>query len=217
MANPYWPLFDLRVTTPRLEIRLPTDDELYQLLEVADAGVHDPATMPFTIAWTDVPAPRRHRESLQWWWSQRAQWKPEDWSFTGAVFVDGEPVGVQDLAAQDFATRRAVTTGSWLGQRYQGQGLGKEMREAILHFAFEGLGALEAHTAAFPDNHPSLGVTRSLGYAENGQDTVVRRGERARQLRFCLDRAAWSALRRSDISVSGLEACQEMFGLGTAA
>ena len=50
MANPYWPLFDLRVTTPRLEIRLPTDDELYQLLEVADAGVHDPAT----IAWTDV-------------------------------------------------------------------------------------------------------------------------------------------------------------------
>ena len=214
MENLYWPLFDLRVTTPRLEIRLPTDDELYQLLAVADAGVHDPAMMPFTTAWTDVPAPRRHRESLQWWWSRRAQWEPEDWSFTGAVFVDGGPVGVQDLASRDFLTRRVVTTGSWLGQRYQGQGLGKEMREAILHLAFEGLGALEAHTAAFPDNLPSLGVTRSLGYTDNGHDIATRRDERARQTLFCLDRAVWSAHRRSDISVLGLKSCREMFGLG---
>jgi len=29
---------------------------------------------------------------------------------------------------------------------YQGQGIGKEMRTAILHFAFEALGALEAHS-----------------------------------------------------------------------
>lgn len=215
MANLYWPLFDLRVTTPRLEIRLPTDDELYELLAVVDAGIHDRATMPFLVAWTDVPAPGRHRESLQWWWSQRAHWKPEDWSFTGAVFVDGSPVGVQDVAAHDFATIRAVTTGSWLGRSYQGQGLGKEMREAILHLAFDGLGALEAHTAAFPDNEPSLAVTRSLGYADNGHEVVMRRGERARYLRFCLDSATWSARRRSDISISGLESCREMFGLGS--
>jgi hypothetical protein len=28
MANSYWPLFDLRVRTPRLEFRLPRDDDL---------------------------------------------------------------------------------------------------------------------------------------------------------------------------------------------
>jgi hypothetical protein len=46
MANPFWPLFDLQITTPRLEIRLPTDDELYKLLAVTDAGIHDPAACP---------------------------------------------------------------------------------------------------------------------------------------------------------------------------
>lgn len=169
----YWPLFDLQVTIPRLQIRLPTDDELYQLIEVADAGVHEPDMMPFSIPWTDVPPPRRHRQSLQWWWSRRASWRPDDWSLTGAVFVDGQPVGIQDVAAENFRVSRVVSTGSWLGRDHQGQGLGKEMRAAILHLAFEGLDALEARTAAFPDNGPSLGVTRSLGYVDNGHDIVL--------------------------------------------
>lgn len=211
MANPYWPLFDLRITTPRLEIRHPTDDDLYRLLEVSEAGIHDPATMPFSVAWTDRPLPERHRESLQWWWSKRAQWRPDHWAFTGAVFVDGAPVGVQDLAAVAFRQRRLVTTGSWLGRAHQGQGLGKEMRAAILHLAFDGLGALEAHTSAFPDNAPSVGVTRALGYVDNGHDIGLRRGERARQLRFVLDRATWSARPRPDITITGLEPCLEMF------
>ncbi|MGH8981411.1 MAG: GNAT family N-acetyltransferase [Acidimicrobiales bacterium] len=216
MANPYWPLFDLRITTPRLEIRLPTDEELYLLLEVTDAGVHDPATMPFALPWTDVTAPRRHRESLQWWWSQRARWRPDDWSFTGAVFVDGEPVGVQDMAATTFAARRVVTTGSWIGRAHQGEGIGKEMRAAMLHLAFDGLGAREAHTGAFEDNHSSLGVTRALGYAENGHDVVLRRGRRARQIRFCLEREVWASERRDDITITGLEGCRDMFGLEDA-
>jgi RimJ/RimL family protein N-acetyltransferase len=215
MANPYWPLFDLRVSTPRLEIRLPRDDELYQLLALTDAGIHDPGTMPFSIAWTDVAPPRRHRESLQWWWSQRARWQPEDWSFTGAVFVDGVPVGVQDLSATGFPARRVVSTGSWLGRAHQGRGLGKEMRAAILHLAFEELGAFEAHTGAFADNGRSLGVNRALGYAENGHEVVLRRGQPARVVNFCLDRSAWSARRRSDITITGLEACREMFGLSS--
>lgn len=213
MANSYWPLYDIRVVTTRLEIRLPTDDELYELLAVTDAGVHDPATMPFTIPWTDVAAPQRHRESLQWWWSQRATWRPDNWSFTGAVFVDGRPVGVQDVAAEQFRSRRVVTTGSWLGRAHQGKGLGKEMRAAILHLAFEGLGALEAHTCAFPDNEPSLGVTRAMGYVEIGHHIVLRRGERCRSVDFCLGRDDWSARRRQDIALVGLEGCRDMFGL----
>lgn len=213
MAHPYWPLYDLRVTTPRLEIRLPSEDDLYRLLALADAGIHDPGMMPFTIPWTDVDPPRRHRESLQWWWSQRAQWRSEDWSFSGAVFVDDEPAGIQDLSAKDFAARRVVSTGSWLGRAYQGRGLGKEMRSAILHLAFDGLGAHEAHTRAFADNAPSLGVTRAMGYVENGHEVVLRRGRPARSIAFCLDRAGWATRRRPDIIVNGLETCRDMFGL----
>jgi hypothetical protein len=37
-AHP-WPLFDLRVRTPNLELRLPTDDDLLELARVARAGI----------------------------------------------------------------------------------------------------------------------------------------------------------------------------------
>jgi hypothetical protein len=53
MSGP-WPLFALRLRSARLELRSPTDPDLFALLEVARAGVHDPATMPFVIAWTDL-------------------------------------------------------------------------------------------------------------------------------------------------------------------
>ena len=81
---------------------------------------------------------------------------PDKWTFSGAVIVDGHPVGVQDLSAESFATLRTVRTGSWLGMRHQGRGIGKEMRAAILHLAFAGLGAVEANSGAWHDNTRSL-------------------------------------------------------------
>ena len=43
----------LRVRTPRLELRLPTEAELVELYELAAAGIHPPEEMPFSVAWTD--------------------------------------------------------------------------------------------------------------------------------------------------------------------
>lgn len=212
MPGAQWPLFDLRVRTPRLEIRLPTDGDLYRLNELADLGVHEPSAMPFTIPWTDTPPPRRHRESLKFWWSARANWSSENWHFTGAVFVDGSPVGVQGLMAKNFARIRTVETGSWLGRRHQGHGLGKEMRAAILHLAFEGLGAMEAMSGAFHDNLASLATSRSLGYTENGDRLMLRRDKPDRIIDLKLDRPTWALRRREDIEIEGLEACLEMFG-----
>ena len=169
--------------------------------------------MPFTIPWTDTPPSRRHRESLKFWWSARANWTPESWSFSGAVFVGGDPVGVQGLMAKDFARLRTVETGSWLGRRHQGQGLGKEMRSAILHLAFEGLGAIEAMSGAFHDNRASLATSKSLGYVENGDRLMLRRNKPDRIVDLKLDRATWASRRRDDIEIDGLEACLEMFKL----
>jgi RimJ/RimL family protein N-acetyltransferase len=196
-----------------LEIRLPTDQELCALVALTDEGVHDPATMPFCVPWTDAPPERRRRESLQWWWHQRADWRPDNWSFTGGVFVDGRIVGVQDLAAKSFAQLRVVSSASWLGRAYQGMGLGKEMRAAILHLAFEGLGAEEARSGAFPDNQPSLAVSAAMGYVEDGHEVVLRRGRPAHQVRLCLDRQRWAARRREDIVIEGLDGCLAMFGV----
>ncbi|HEY3943086.1 MAG TPA: GNAT family protein [Acidimicrobiales bacterium] len=212
MGYPYWPLFDLRVRTPRLELRLPTDDDLVGLVRVAEGGIHDPATMPFTTPWTDTPPPRFQRETLQWWWSARATWRSDDWRFTGAVFVEGEPVGVQDLSAKRFSQLRTVETASWLGRAHQGRGLGKEMRAAVLHLAFAGLGATEAYSGAFSDNAASLGTSRAVGYSPNGTHLELRRGKPAPMIDLRLDRAAWLARRRDDIEVVGLESCRDMFG-----
>ena len=217
MPDAQWPLFDLRVRTPRLEIRLPTDSDLYRLNELIDLGIHDPSTMPFTVAWTDTSPPGRHRESLKFWWSARANWSRDNWHFTGAVFVDGVPVGVQGLMAKNFGHLRTVETGSWLGRRHQGQGLGREMRSAILHLAFEGLGAIEARSGAFHDNGASLATSKSLGYVENGDRLVLRRDKPDRIIDLKLDHATWASRRRRDIEISGLEGCLEMFGVEAVA
>src|SRR5581483_12223815 len=47
------PWESLRIETPRLVLRLPTVGELHELAALARAGVHDPAEMPFVLAWTD--------------------------------------------------------------------------------------------------------------------------------------------------------------------
>ena len=124
----FWPLFDLVVRTPRLEMRLPRDDEFGALIALIDQGIHDPSTMPFTNPFTDTPSPRRARQSAQFWWRERAEWSADKWSYSGAIFVDGSVVGVQGMMAEHFAVLRSVETGSWLGRAFQGQGLGKEPR-----------------------------------------------------------------------------------------
>jgi RimJ/RimL family protein N-acetyltransferase len=210
-STSFWPLFDLVVRTPRLEMRLPREEEFGALNALIDAGIHDPATTPFTSPFTDVPAPRRARESAQFWWRQRAEWSPDKWSYAGAIYVEGRVVGVQGMMADHFGTMRSVETGSWLGRAYQGQGLGKEMRQAVLHLAFEGLGADEAHSGAFHDNAASLATSRTVGYVDNGETRALRRGVPDRILKVRIDRAIWQERRRDDIEIIGLEACRDMF------
>ncbi|MBK9179119.1 MAG: GNAT family N-acetyltransferase [Acidimicrobiales bacterium] len=213
MLSQLWPLFGLRVRTPRLELRPPGDDELALLAGLASRGVHDPATMPFLVPWTDLPSPRLEQGVLQYHWRARAEWAPDAWRLELGVFTGGELVGSQGLFAQRFGIVRTVETGSWLGREHQGRGIGTEMRAAVLHLAFAGLGARVAYSGAFESNAASVAVSRALGYADNGQRWVTRRAEPARELLFRLERAVWEERRRDDITIEGLEACLELFGL----
>ncbi|MGF1596904.1 MAG: GNAT family N-acetyltransferase [Acidimicrobiales bacterium] len=164
----HWPLFGLRVTTPRLELRSPTDDDLDHLLDVARRGVHDPGFMPFTTPWTDTPSPAFEREALRYWWGNRAGWSPDDWRLDLAVVVDGRPVGVQGLAATGFPRLRTAETGSWLGLEHQGRGLGREMRAAMLHLAFEQLGAVAVTVTGFDACRPLFGLDPSSADGATG-------------------------------------------------
>ena len=213
MGHPHWPLFDLRVRTPRLELRYPDDDDVVALTEVAAKGVHPPDFMPFFFPWTAAPPGELERNTAQYFWRTRATWAPVAWSLPLAVVQDGQVVGVQGVDGEKFAVTRAVMTGSWLGQVHQGQGIGKEMRAAVLHFAFVGLGATVAYSGAFHDNGASLAVSRSLGYRTNGDKIVERSDKPTRLINLKLTRATWEKRRRDDITIEGLDGCLDLFGL----
>ena len=205
----HWPLFGLVLRTPRLELRYVDDADASALMSLArDAGVHDPGWMPFLVPWTRAESPARERQGLQFYWRLRAALTPQDWELVFSVRRDGELVGVQGLGAKDFAVTREVSTGSWLALPHQGKGTGKEMRAAVLALAFGHLGATRATSSAFVDNASSLGVSRALGYVDNGTEVVAREGVRTVDQRLLLTREAW----RDDVpvTVEGIEACSSM-------
>jgi RimJ/RimL family protein N-acetyltransferase len=107
-----------------------------------------------------------------------------------------------------------VTSFSWLAPGRRGQGLGKEMRAAILQLAFAGLGAREAGSDAFFDNEASNRVSRALGYEPNGTDWDTRRGEPAMIQQWRLTRDAWERVRRDDIELIGVEECLPVLSTG---
>ena len=212
MLTDVWPLFGLVLRTPRLELRSPSPEQLAALAELADEGVHDPATMPFLVPWTDLPPGPRGRSVVQHQWRQWGALTPQRWTLNFAVLAGGEPVGIQDVGGTEFAVTREVHTGSWLGRRHQGRGIGTEMRAAVLHLAFAGLGADWAVSSAATDNPASIGVSRKLGYADDGIQLEVVRGQRRTELRFRLDRQTWAARQTVPVRIDGLEPCLELLG-----
>jgi RimJ/RimL family protein N-acetyltransferase len=202
------PLFGLRLRTPRLELRLPTTEELDALREVALGGIHPPEFMPFTIAWTDDPELTEFHAYHE---MRRREWRIDEWHLELAVFVDQQPAGIQAVESKDFAGTLTVGTGSWLGRPFQGQGIGTEMRTAALELAFRGLGAKVARSGAVDGNFASQRVSEKLGYREIGSGTVAPRGVALAHTDVALRREDWRP--PVGVEIAGLEACLPLFGL----
>ncbi len=209
----HWPVFGLRLASPRLILRPVCDDDLAELVDLALGGIHDPATMPFLLPWTDASRDELIQNTLRFFWRTRAGSVPANWSVPFAVRARDALLGVQELSGVNFAVTRTVDTGSWLGRSHQGQGFGTEMRYAVVGFAFDHLKATRAESAAFTDNPGSGAVSRKLGYLPNGDRVVQRRpGEAAVDQHLLLtpatvNRPNWA------VQVAGLEACRGTFGV----
>ncbi|MQA08423.1 MAG: GNAT family N-acetyltransferase [Pseudonocardiaceae bacterium] len=201
-----WPLRHLVLRTPRLELRPDDDAGLLELAALAQDGIHPPERMPFQVPWTDAPRVELGGNVLQYHWSVRATLKPSEWRLNFLVRMNGNVIGTQGLDAKDFAVTRQVSTGSWLGMRFQGKGIGTEMRAAVLLFAFDHLGAERAFSGAFTDNEASWRVSEKLGYREEGVARIAVRGGLAIERRLILDRERF---RRPQwiLEVEGLESC----------
>ncbi|GAB3400368.1 GNAT family protein [Schumannella luteola] len=170
-----WPLFTLKLTTPRLQLTPIRDEHMPALVDAAVAGVHPAERMPFDTPWTDADPAQLAHNLTTYHWSLRSQSSPAHWVIAFAVLHDGCPIGIQEVHAREFPTRRTVVSGSWLSASQQGRGFGREMRAALLLFAFDELGAEVAETNALDWNTASLTVSARLGYREVGHQATESR------------------------------------------
>ncbi|WP_083283443.1 GNAT family N-acetyltransferase [Humibacillus sp. DSM 29435] len=207
-----YPLLNVCVTTPVLELRGATDELLDQLAEVVRAGKTHAHPLPYDdpMSFYETDTDLRVATWLRAIWRRRGTVKPDSWRLSFVVVVDGRPVGEQTLTGVNFATLGTVTTFSWLSSDLRGRGLGREMREAVLHLAFDGLDAKEASSDAFLDSNGSNAISRRLGYEPNGTDWATRRGEPALLNRWRLTRDTWELQRRNDIRLYSLKACHAL-------
>lgn len=112
VINKYWPLDQLVLSTPHLELRFPTEDELGQLAEVAAGGVSKPGQRTFLTPWPEFPPHKRALFVMQNHWGCKAEWESGNWVLNLGVFANGQPIGMVSLRGKDFAILREVTTGS---------------------------------------------------------------------------------------------------------
>ena len=209
-----WPLFDLAVVTPRLRLEYATDDHLEGLALFRDGRVVQPGEEPFDgdASFYDEP-PGAMRRAMTGEWGARARTSPTWWHLSFAVLVDGELVGQQNITAEDFPTLRTVESWSMLDRARRNQGIGREMRAAVLHLAFAGFGAQRAESDAFADNVASAAVSRALGYEPNGSYLATRPSGGAEMRRFLLTREQWETRRRTDIELVGVDGALDVLGI----
>jgi RimJ/RimL family protein N-acetyltransferase len=205
-----WPLFDLRLRHGPVLLRPVTDGDLPAL------GALLPGDLDLDPRVERFPAldDRRDRQRLlaQGVWRSRGTWSTESWCLDLGVAVDGELVGVQALEGDAFPKLRTVDSFSWLSTSARGRGLGVAMRTAALGLAFDHLGAVAAVSSAVLDNQASLGVSRRLGYADNGLSRTDSTEGVVELRHLRLTREAWRAAGH-EVEVSGLERCLPWFGV----
>lgn len=155
-------------------------------------GVHAPDRMPFYVPWTDLPPEQLGPGMLTYYWNERAQLTTDRWSVNFLVRCDGQVIGAQNVSADHFALTRTVQSGSWIGMRHQGRGLGTEARAAMLCFVFDHLGATQARSAAFTDNAASQRVSAKLGYRPDGTAECAVRGKKVTAIRQLVTRTSSS-------------------------
>jgi RimJ/RimL family protein N-acetyltransferase len=206
-----FPAFGLRIECGPVTLRAMRESDAPRVAELAAGGIHAEGARPFLMQWN--LADNQPLDSLQFYYRTWAAFAPESWTLLMAVERDGVMVGAQDMKAEKFAVLRHGETGSWLGLPHQGRGTGTLMRQAILTFAFDHLGAVEMRSAAWADNPSSHRVSEKCGYVPNGYQLLDRQGERVRQDDFVVTPQTF---RRPpyEVVVAGVEAFRRAVGLG---
>jgi RimJ/RimL family protein N-acetyltransferase len=207
----FWQLTNLRLTTGDLTLRpvAESDLDLLGALLPDDVELDPEAPRPFGLTGRAERAVVLRQEYQR----HLGAWTPAAWRLPMIVFRGGIAVGVQELEGkEDYVASRIVDTSSWLIKSARSRGAGKLMRTAVLTLAFDQLGAAAAVTEAWHDNTASLGVSRSLGYLDDGERPHPRGQTTDRMVQLRLDRRTWHASPRPRVQIAGFETCRHLFG-----
>jgi RimJ/RimL family protein N-acetyltransferase len=218
VAHPYWPVLDIRIRVGDLGLRPLTEAELPALARLLPPDVElNPDSPRYAGAAAETV---RGTIVFQDYWRAMGTWTVGGWRLNFGVWRGDTLLGTQELEGNDFARLRTVDTASFLAPAARGAGLGKQMRRAVLALAFGPLAAECAISSAWHDNHASLGVSRALGYVDNGVERhrrAGRDGDRIEDLvHLRLTRDAWLSSGLADgVRVDLPDACLPYFGLGS--
>ena len=215
-----WPPLGLRIESPNLVLRHIREADFPAYLAAASSGVKSTERSPFRAPWDEGAPQEIARHSLPWLYSQRGRIGPDSWYLMLAVFTkdddggEGKLIGMQDVSAESWQALGTVTSGSWLRRDAQGKGCGKEMRAAMLMWAFDHFGAEYAESGAYDWNTASLRISQTLGYFQSGTARVIdahsERPEWEYQLRLPKNdflRPPWTA------AVTGSDRLRTFYGL----
>jgi RimJ/RimL family protein N-acetyltransferase len=208
-----YPPYALRVTSGDLQLRVVRDDDIPELVALAEDGIHPPEEMPFFFPWTDAPTEELGLNMARHYWRSRAENSPDSWSLECTVRREEQLLGIQAIDAKNFLVTRSGETGSWLARRFHGQGVGTRMRRMICILAFDHLGFEEVTSGAFLDNPASRAVSRKVGYRGNGVFRQKRRDDQLARLEMLVLEPA--DLERADVAVEveGIAEVRRFIGL----
>jgi RimJ/RimL family protein N-acetyltransferase len=214
-----WPPAGIVIRTPDLSMRPIAEPEAAWLAAALPPDIEQNPHLP-TYPGLAEPLPRRVT-AMQEYWRNRGAWTRDAWCLTFGAWLRTDTsgaapvlIGTQTIEGTDFARLRVVDSASLLLTEYRRKGLGKQMRRGVLTLAFGHLGAVAAVSGAWHDNAASLGVSRSLGYEDNGVDLEAH-GETVEVMqRVRLTRQIWEQRGLADgIEVDGIEPALPFFGL----
>ena len=171
-----FPPLGLTLTLGSLSLRLLREADLDAYVELITADVFVDPDADHAFAWWREVRDVGPLSSLQHQWRARASVSPQAWELVLGVFDSGRLVGMQDLRAVDFGTRHTVDSGSFVRLDQAGRGVGTLMRQAVVAFAFDHLGAVRAETSAIEGNAASLRVSEKVGYRPNGTRLLAEGG-----------------------------------------
>lgn len=163
-----FPPFGLELCCGEVMLAGTRPDHIPDLIEVVQDGIRDPdLPQPFLVDWSEKP----NQELMRWqhFWRKCGTFTPDSWTLMLSVVLDGHAIGYQEVVNEGgFLQTRRLETGSWLGLKYQGRGIGTRIRQMVAIFCFDHLGRQELTSSYIDGNVKSGGVSRRLGYVDNG-------------------------------------------------